>query len=75
VKRQTKVRLCLAILVLVSVLGLGLTGSEATAAACCEQCDNLYQGCLAGTLYKGCGGDPMCCLNRVEWCYPGCYYC
>jgi hypothetical protein len=74
-RKQTKVRLCLALLALVSVLGVGLTGTEATAAPCCSSCDYRFESCLAGTYYyPECNGDPGCCDQKVSSCWHWCSF-
>ena len=74
-KKQTKVRLCLALLALASILGLEFTGSEATAAPCCIECDDRFWSCVAGTSNSECNGDYICCDHATRNCYLWCFEC
>lgn len=73
-KKQTKVRLCMALFVLAVTLGIvGTADQNAIAAPCCDSCDQRQLNCEAGIIYTWCGGDPACCeqevLNRCwRWC-------
>jgi hypothetical protein len=74
-KRQTMVRLCLAMFLLASVLGFGFGGSEANAAPCCTFCDSKLYWCLQGQYYYTyCNGDYSCCDQAVDSCYRYCSF-
>jgi hypothetical protein len=74
-RRQTLVRLCLALFMLAATLGMvGMTDQNAVAAPCCSSCDARYEACLAGTAHPACGGDPACCDQKVFNCYSNCSF-
>ena len=74
-KRQTRVRLCLALFVLAATLGLvGTAEQNAYAAPCCTDCDGRFNACLAGYLYTYCGGDYSCCDQATDSCYRYCSF-
>lgn len=70
-KRQTKVRMCFAVLVLVS--SLGFMPEPAYALPCCDQaCNYIYDKCVNGLIYPACAGDPACCENKETVCFSHC---
>jgi hypothetical protein len=72
-KRQTLVRLCLALFVFAATLGIvGMADQNANAMPCCSDCDARYENCLAGFLYPECGGDEGCCGAKVASCWLHC---
>ena len=73
-KRQTKVRLCFAILVLAATLGFtGIPPQEALAIPCCDQsCSYIYDNCINGLVYPTCARNPTCCANKETVCYSHC---
>lgn len=74
-KKQTRMRLCFASLVLAASLGFtGLTEQGAVAAPCCSSCDARFNACLQGILYPECGGDYSCCDAKTDSCYRFCSF-
>ncbi|HEV8580836.1 MAG TPA: hypothetical protein VGX68_17360 [Thermoanaerobaculia bacterium] len=74
-KRQTLMRLCFAMLMLATTVGLAAVSEQGVdAAPCCSTCDGLYYGCLGGSSYPECACDPWCCDQSTEWCYRHCSF-
>ena len=73
-RKQTKIRFCMALVVLALTLGIvGGAEQNAIAAPCCSACDYQQDNCEAGIIYPWCGGDPNCCAQEVanrcwRWC-------
>ena len=78
-KKQTRMRLGLMLLVLALVVGITGYADQEAEAWCrsygnCETCAVLEEACLAGTVYTYCAGDPTCCANRAALCYDCCIW-
>lgn len=78
-KKQTRMRLGLMLLVLALVVGITGFADRNAEAYCtsygnCEGCLAREEACLAGTLHPDCGGDSTCCHNRVSRCYQCCIW-
>jgi hypothetical protein len=72
-KRQTLMRLCLALFLLAATLGIvSMADRSADAAPCCTWCDATYEGCLTGMYYPECGGSSACCDQKTAGCYSHC---
>ncbi|HEY0512122.1 MAG TPA: hypothetical protein VGH73_09475 [Thermoanaerobaculia bacterium] len=72
--KRIRVKLLGVLVVLGAVAGI--LGSEPRANAllhpCCSYCDNLYNECLAKTIYPACNGNASCCLETLDPCYNTC---
>ena len=67
--KLTRIRLCLALIILAAVLGVGgISPQNAEAAACCEDCQSGYDDCLAlgGT---DCWSEWRSCFYHCVFCY------
>lgn len=76
-ERKTWNRWFIVVLLLGTLVGVLASPAEqvAHAAVCCENCELFYQGCLEGTFYPSCGGDPTCCGIQTDSCFRSCVYC
>lgn len=78
-KKQTRIRLGLMLLVLTLVGLTGSSGLNAQVNNCrsygdCQICSNVEQACLEGTMHPDCGGDYNCCSSRTEGCWRCCVW-
>jgi hypothetical protein len=79
-KKQTRMRLGLMLLVLTLVLGItSFADRNAEAYYCtsygnCENCANIEQACMDGYVYPDCGGDYNCCSSRTSGCWRCCVW-
>ena len=76
-RKQTRIRLCLALFMLAVAAGIvGLPSApEAVARPCCQECDANFFACTSDTANGPCYGDFTCCHNQSSFCYNHCVRC